>query len=210
MDNLKRLWVHLSKRRQKQFGLLLILMIVSSISEVISLGAVLPFLGVLTAPEQIFQHQYMQPLISALDITKPNQLILPMTIIFVIAVLLAGIARLTLLYAATRLSFATGADLSINIYRRTLYQNYAVHVARNSSEIINGIITKTNTVTNGILTPVLSLISAFILMIGIILALFSISILTALTALIGFGVLYWGVVHYTRQRLKKNSQCIST
>ena len=210
MDNLKRLWIHLSKRRQKQFGLILILMIIASISEVISLGAVLPFLGVLTDPEQLFQHQYMQPLISALDITKPNQLILPMTIIFVIAVLLAGIARLTLLYAATRLSFATGADLSINIYRRTLYQNYAVHVARNSSEIINGIITKTNTVTNGILTPVLSLISAFILMIGIILALFSISILTALTALIGFGVLYWGVVHYTRQRLKKNSQCIST
>ena len=210
MDNLKRLWVHLSKRRQKQFGLLLILMIVSSISEVISLGAVLPFLGVLTAPEQIFQHPYMQPLISALDITRPNQLILPITITFVTAVLLAGIARLTLLYATTRLSFATGADISINIYRRTLYQNYAVHVARNSSEVINGIITKTNTVINGILTPSLLLISAFVLMIGIMLALFSISILTALTALIGFGMLYWGVVHYTRQHLKKNSQCIAT
>jgi ATP-binding cassette, subfamily B, bacterial PglK len=210
MDNLKRLWVHLSKRRQKQFGLLLILMIVSSISEVISLGAVLPFLGVLTAPEQIFQHPYMQPLISALDITRPNQLILPITITFVTAVLLAGIARLTLLYATTRLSFATGADISINIYRRTLYQNYAVHVARNSSEVINGIITKTNTVISGILTPSLLLISAFVLMIGIMLALFGISILTALTALIGFGMLYWGVVHYTRQHLKKNSQCIAT
>jgi len=210
MDNLKRLWIHLSKRRQKQFGLLLLLMIVSSISEVISLGAVLPFLGVLTAPEQIFQHPYMQPMISILGITKSSQLMLPITIAFSTAVLLAGITRLTLLYAATRLSFATGADISINIYRRTLYQNYAVHVARNSSEVINGIITKTNTVINGILTPSLMLISAIVLMIGIMLALFSINIAIALIALIGFGMLYWGVVHYTRQHLKKNSQCIAT
>ena len=55
-----KLWNHLSKRRQKQFWLLLILMILASLSEVVSIGAVLPFLGALTAPEQVYQHQLMQ------------------------------------------------------------------------------------------------------------------------------------------------------
>ena len=138
------LWHHLSKHRQKQFWLLLILMIIASLSEIISVGAVLPFLGILTAPEQIYQHPFMQPVIQILELTEPSQLILPLTIFFIIVVLLAGSIRLTLLYVMTRLSFATGADLSISIYHRTLYQEYAVHVSRNSSEVINGIINKTN------------------------------------------------------------------
>ena len=203
------LWRHLSKRRKKQFSMLLILMVVASISEVISVGAVLPFLGILTAPEQVYQHALMQPLIKYLEISGPDQLILPLTIVFIIAALFAGIIRLTLLYVTTRLSYATGADISINIYRRTLYQEYAVHVARNSSEVINGIINKTNTVISSILTPILMLMSSIILLIGIMGVLFFIDISIALTALLGFGFLYWMVIYYTRKQLKENSQCIA-
>jgi ATP-binding cassette, subfamily B, bacterial PglK len=206
---IRSLWSHLSKRRKKQFSILLILMIIASVSEVISVGAVLPFLGILTAPDQVYQHALMQPLIQFFDISGPNQLILPLTVIFIIAVLFAGVIRLTLLYVITRLSFATGADISINIYRRTLYQDYAVHVTRNSSEVINGIISKTNTVISLILTPALMLISSIILLIGIMSALFFIDIAIALTALLGFGFLYWIVIHYTRKQLKENSQCIA-
>ena len=209
MNNFKQLWHHLSKRRAKQLTLLLLLMIIASILEVVSLGAVLPFLGVLTAPEQIFQHAYAQPLISALVLSEPNQLILPVTILFIIAVLLAGIVRLLLLYVMTRLSFAIGADLSINIYRRMLYQPYSIHVAHNSSEIINSIITKTNTVISHILTPILVLISSTLILVGIVAVLFVINIGVALSASIGFGLLYWLVVRYTKNRLKDNSQIIA-
>jgi len=103
-------------------------------TEVISVWAVFPFLGILTAPDQIYQHELTQPVNNLLSINSPEQLILPITIIFILAVLLAGTIRLTLLYVSIRLTYATGSDLSINIYRRTLYQEYAVHVSRNSSK----------------------------------------------------------------------------
>jgi len=209
MNNFKQLWHHLSKRRRKQLALLLFLMITASILEVVSLGAVLPFLSVLTAPEQVFQHEYAQPLISALTLREPIQLILPITILFIIAVLVAGIVRLLLLYVMTRLSYAIGADLSINIYRRTLYQPYATHVARNSSEVINSIITKTNIVISGILTPLLTLVSSIFILIGIVAVLFAIDIGVALSASIGFGLLYWLVIRYTKNHLKNNSQIIA-
>jgi ATP-binding cassette, subfamily B, bacterial PglK len=203
------LWRHLSKRRQKQFWLLLVLMIIASLSEIISVGAVLPFLGILTAPEQVYQHPLMQPVIQILELTEPSQLILPLTIFFIIAILLAGSIRLILLYVMTRLSFATGADLSINIYRRTLYQAYEVHVSRNSSEVINSVISKTSTVINHILTPALTFISSVILLIGIMGALFAINISVALSVFIGFGLLYWLVVRYTKNQLRDNSQVVA-
>jgi len=203
------LWRHLSKRRQKQFWLLLFLMVAASILEVISVGAVLPFLGVLTAPEQVYQHTLVQPIVQILDLSQPSQLMLPLTVLFIVSALLAGATRLALLYVMTRLSFATGADLSIDIYRKTLYQEYVVHISRNSSEVINGIVTKTNTVINGIITPFLTLVSSIILLVGVMSVLLVINISIALSVFIGFGFFYWLVVRYTKKQLKNNSQVIA-
>ena len=62
---------------------------------------------------------------------------------------------------------------------------------------------------NGILTPILTFISSTILLIGIMVALFAINISVALSASIGFGLLYWLVVRYTKNQLKDNSQIIA-
>ena len=206
---IKKLWKHLTKRRKKQFWWLLILMSVASIMEIISIGAVVPFLGALTSPERIYQHDLAQPLIQILAITGPSQLLLPLTIIFVIAALIAAIVRLLLLYLLTRFSYATGSDLSIDIYRRTLYQDYSVYTSRNSSEIINSIIVKTNTVIGGILSPLLTLLSSVVIMLGIVSVIF---IINAQVALITFSIfisLYLVITYFTKKTLQKNSQLMA-
>jgi ATP-binding cassette subfamily B protein len=184
-------------------------MILASIAEIISISAVIPFLGILTAPEQIFQHQLMQPINHMLGITSAEQLSLPLTAVFILATLLAGATRLLLLYVMTRISFATGADISINIYRRTLYQEYSTHISRNSSEIINGVINKANTVIGGVISPVLNLISSTIVIVVIIGTLFAIDVVIALTVLLGFSTLYFGIVSYTKKQLQENSQIVA-
>jgi len=206
---LKELWHHLTGRRHKQFFFLLLLMILASFLEVVSIGAILPFLGALTAPEHIYQQPIMQPVIQILKITTPEQLLLPATIIFVISAILAGIVRLLLLFVITRLSFATGADLSIDIFHRTLYQSYEVHLGRNSSEVINAIISKTNTVISGIIQPALTLISSSILMIGTIFALFMIDSMIVFFAIFGFVLIYLLIIQFTKSRLKENSICVA-
>ncbi|MBT6440021.1 MAG: ABC transporter ATP-binding protein, partial [Flavobacteriales bacterium] len=96
------------------------------------------------------------------------------------------------------------------IYHRTLHQNYIVHVTHNSSEVINGMISKTNQVISGVLNPNLILISSVILLTSITITLFTINILVAFTAFVGFGILYLIVIQYTRQQLIRNSKCIAT
>ncbi|MFA6051878.1 MAG: ABC transporter ATP-binding protein [Methylobacter sp.] len=202
---LTRLCHHISPRRREQFGLLLVLMIFASFTEILSIGTVLPFLGVLTAPGRVFEHPAVQPFIQTLELTEPEQLLLPLTIAFGLAAIMAGTMRLLLIWASTRLSFATGADLSINIYRRTLYQPYAVHVARNSSEIINGISNKTNGVIQ-IIVMLLNLISSSVMLSAILIALLSVDPVIALAAFGGFGFIYAFIIKLTRNRLLINSQ----
>ena len=203
------LWKSLSKRRHKQFYLLLMLMFVASLMEVVSIGAILPFLGVLTAPDQVYQHPVMEPILQILNINNPEELVAIMVMVFISATLIAGIIRLLLLYTLTRFSFSIGSDLSIEIYRRTLYQEYLVHISRNSSEIINGVISKTNAVISGVLNPIMTLISSIILIIFIVSALLFIDVVAALTVLIGFAFIYLTIVRVTKEKLKDNSFCIS-
>jgi ABC-type multidrug transport system fused ATPase/permease subunit len=200
-----RLWHHTGPRRRFQFCLLLILMLIASFAEILSISAVLPFLGVLTAPERIFGMPIAQPVIMALKLTEPKQLLLPLTLAFGFAALFVGCMRLLLLWANTRLSFAVGADLSINIYRRTLYQPYIVHCERNSSEVINGISNKTNNATS-IISAILTLISSVVILIAILIALLAVNPAIALVAFGGFGLIYAIIIYLTRSRLLINSQ----
>ena len=202
---LSRLWHHISARHRRQFGLLLVLMVFASFAEILSIGAVLPFLAVLTAPSRVFEHPSTQIFIQTLGFSEPEQLLLPLTIVFGLAALIAGAMRLLLLWASTRLSFATGADLSISIYRRTLYQPYAVHVARNSSEIINGISNKTNGVIH-IVVMLLNLISSSVMLSAILIALLSVDPVIALAAFGGFGLIYAFIIRLTRNQLLINGQ----
>ena len=204
-----RLWRHITNRRRSQFGLLLILMIGASFAEILSIGAVLPFLAVLTDPEKIFQLPAAQPFIRAAGMTSSSQLLLPLTITFGIAALFSGVMRLLLLWASTRLSFATGADLSISIYRRTLYQPYSVHVSRNSSEVINGISTKANSVIYSIIMPILTLFSSSIMLVAILIALLTLNPVIALSAFGGFGLIYVFIIKLTSNQQLINSKCIA-
>ena len=203
-----RLIHHLSHQRQRQFGLLMGLMVVSAFAEVVSLGAVLPFLGILISPEQVFNHPIVADMAQPWGISSADQLVLPLTLVFISAALIAGAIRILLLWASTRIAFATGADLGIEVYRRTLYQPYRVHVALNSSEVISGITIKVGGAVS-VLYQLLMLISSTVLLMGIMLALFAIDPMVASLAAAGFGASYALITLIFRRRLHSNSQRIA-
>ena len=205
---LKRLWQHISPRRRGQFGLLLILTVLSSLAEVVSLGAVLPFIGILTQPEKVFASPWLAALVQALGIKAGAELVLPLTIGFALAALISGGLRLLLLWVSIRLGNATGADLSIEVYRRTLYQSYSVHIARSSSEIISGITQKVGTATS-VLISVVAVITSTSLFVAIMITLLTIDPVVAIVAAMSFGCAYGVIAWLTRRRLVSNSHTIA-
>lgn len=204
------LWGYLSRQHKKQFLLIFILMIISSLAEIISVGAIFPFLGVLTAPEHIYSHSLMQPVIKILGITSSEQLFLPLVISFVISVVVAGVLRVFLLYVINRFEQLIGTEFSAHIYRRTLYQDYATHIGHNSSEIISSIISKVNIVIKGVIIPVLELLSSSLSLFGIMFILVFIDYKIALVSFGIFGAIYWILYSFLHKKIIINSQYISS
>lgn len=206
---LLRLWKFVNFRRRIQIAVLFIIMILTSITEVIGIGAVLPFLSVLIDPVPVFNHPYMQPLVNVLELTEPQQLLLPLTIAFCGAALVSGAMRLLLLWAQTRLSFAIGADFSFSIYQRTLYQPYSVHMMRNSSEVISGVFAKANGLVHGSIFPIISIISSMFMLVAILSALILIDPVIPIYLFAGFGMIYAAITLLARKSLTRNSHLIN-
>jgi ABC-type multidrug transport system fused ATPase/permease subunit len=205
---LRRIWGHLNRRRRLQLALLLLVMLASGLAELLSLGAVLPFLAVLSNPQQLWQQSLIQALALRLGYSQPQQLVLPATVAFALAAVLAAVIRLLNLWLNGRLAAAVGSDLSCEAYRRTLYQPYQVHVQRNSSALITAI-TNHIALTVQSLNAVLQIVSAFVVAVGLLIGLLLIDWLVALSTAGLFGLAYGLVAATARRRLQQNSEQIA-
>ena len=202
------IWGHLSRRRRIQLGLLLVVMLASGGAELVSLGAVLPFLAVLSDPERLWQQPLVQALSGWVGFTQASELLLPATLVFAVAAVLAAVVRLANLWLNGRLAAAVGSDLSCEAYRRTLYQPYGVHVQRNSAAVITGTTTQIARTVDA-LTSLLQLITAAVVAVGLLAGLLLIDWAVALGAAALFGSVYGLLAITTRKELQRNSQRIA-
>ncbi len=184
-------------------------MALTSVAEMVSIGAVLPFLAVLTAPDRLLDAKELGFLAQFFAAFETQTLLVVVTAVFSLAAILSGFLRFLLLWTQTRLSNAIGADLSISIYRRSLYQPYSVQVARNSSELIAGISTKANNVVNSALIPVLVLISSLLMLIAIVSMLLTIQPFVTIFAFVGFGSIYIAITFIVKKKLRSEGEKVS-
>jgi ATP-binding cassette subfamily B protein len=208
-NSLFRLWAHFSERRKRQFFFLLVLMVISSLIDMLSIGSVIPFLSILTNPDKFSSGNFAYFFVKVFKVQDLSQLMYIVTLTFCFFAFFSGLFRLILLKLTIRTSFATGADMSCAIYERTLYQPYMTHISRNSSEIINGISSKTNQIIYFVIVPTLTIISSLFLLVVVISFLIYVDPFVSLIAIISFGTLYIFIASRTKNKKIMNSHVIA-
>jgi ATP-binding cassette subfamily B protein len=208
MGNIRRILAQLNKRRKIQLGGLAASMLVASFAEIFSLGAVIPFLSALVAPEKIFQHPQVQGLIQLLNIQNERELIIFATILFGSAALIAGAIRIALNYAQLRLSYTIGADFGSRIFEKTLYQPYLVHVSKHTGTITSGVQKGSQLISNAI-SPMLSIASSSLMIVFILFNLIYVNPIAAFSAFTGFVIIYIFLFRFSKGRLAINSIIIA-
>jgi ATP-binding cassette subfamily B protein len=206
---LKTLWTHISLRKKLQFKLLLVLSFFTSLAEIFIIGAILPFISVLMDPNKIFNNEYFQPFFYMLKFNSPNEIILPITIVFIISIIISTIMRFLLLLLNTKLSFNLGIELSLNIYNKIIYQSYQFHTVKNSSDIINLVNGKVSEVIFYIIIPTIILITSGIMAIVISIMLLYFIPISAVAIMLAFVFLYILIIKSIKKKLSINSHIIA-
>ena len=120
IPTLNKIFSYISSQRKIQFLFLLLFTILGAFAEILSLSAIIPFIGALTQPEEVLKNPYLNNLFIFFQIDSADELIFPMTVIFCVAAIFSGSTRLILQWMSIFVSNSTGGDLSVEIYKRTL------------------------------------------------------------------------------------------
>lgn len=199
------IWRHISRRRKWQALVAGALTLVGGIAEIISLGAVVPFIAVLTAPEQVLQNPIASRIAGWAGIVAPREMIIPLSVLFCVAAIVAGVLRVAQLWFNIRFAQVVGSDLCAEVFRRTLYQPYTFHLNQNTSTILAFVTQKVSAVASG-LQATLNFSTSVFLGISIVGALLAINSPVALATASLLGVFYYIFARQSKLALEKNGE----
>jgi len=199
----------LTKRRRIQLASIIILSFFSAIFEIISLAALIPFLEILNEDGSPFNEPIINNFILILKDYSGNDFSYYLTLIFVGITILSGFFRFILLWIQTRVTHLIGADISVMIYSKSLYQPYSSHIKKNSSDIISSISTKVDRLVRDSLVNVLLVISSGLMSVSLICFLFYIEPVVALGSFGSFGFIYLVIILLSKKFLKRDSKAIN-
>ncbi len=205
---LKGIWNFLDLRRKRQMFVIFLIMLSSGVAELISLGAIVPFIAIIIEPEKIWSNPIFNNYFIIMGYYSADQIILPITLVFIITAIIATIIRSINLFLNIKFAAVIGSDLSSEVYKRTISQPYPVHLKLNSSQVITTM-TKhiDNTVTG--LIAFLQTITASLVSLGILIGLLIINFNIAIIIFLLITIIYLIFASLVKNKLLHNGNNIS-
>lgn len=199
---IKTFFKQIKPKRKKNLYFLLFLMIFSGFTESLTVAVVVPFLNLLTNPDIITKNNQINFFLNFFNL-KENDLFLILTLLLIIFAFLSAFSKFMNQWLNKKWAAELGSDLSLDIYRQTIYQPYLKHLNFNSSEILAIVTGDVNDLINNVVNPFLTLISSALISISLIFTLFLVSWkVAAFSGLIIF-VCYSVSVNFASLRLLK-------
>lgn len=205
---LLNLFSKISNRRKFQIPFLGLLMFIGIFAEVASLGLVIPFLGILTSPDDVLQYETVYFFYTYFEYENPKDLIFPVTIIFLSFVTAANLIRLILYWTTTKFVYGIGHEVATKVFSNTVFQPYEYHLYTNSSEII-GAVNKAQIIVGNVLLPLIRMIISLFIIIAISITLLVINPKVFYLASVSIGLSYLVISFFTKTLLKSNSSIIA-
>jgi len=187
---LRDVYAQLTPRRRWQMLMVLLLMVVGAAAELFTMGAILPFLALLTQPDMAALPPVAARTLQRIADWWGIAPLLAASGLFAALAAVAAVLRLLLTWASSRFVFAVGADLGEEVYRRILLQPYSYHLQHNSSETLAGV-GKVSILVMGFLTPAMQLLIASVMAVVLLVGMLLVNVQVALMAGLTFGGLYF-------------------
>lgn len=197
---------NLDSKRRSELIILIILIVISSFLEIISLGSFFPLLqSLLSENKSDFLHS-VDGFIESYSDLKPVYVI---GLAFLMVFNLNDYIRLIVIRQTNKISFGIGSDASNLILKRALLQPYEKSLEKNSSEFISAIVKKIDTYIYCVIVPIITISSSSI--VASVLILFLIVILPIYTFFLItlFIVLYIPIFYYHKKVLSDNDKTLS-
>ena len=208
-NNLINVWQILPRKNKVRVFILVLMMFVSGIAEILTLSSVYPFLAAIINPNLLFEDPIFSRILDYFNLTQVSKFLAIMSLAFCSAVVFSSSIRVFITWLNYKWSYELAADLVIENFKSSLYDDYLTHISRNSSEMISAISHKTSNLVSSLILPSLTLIQLSILSISILSGLIILLPRLYILIIVMLGFCYLSIAFIVRRILVKNSKVIS-
>jgi ABC-type multidrug transport system fused ATPase/permease subunit len=207
--SLRAFYRALPHRRRRQVWLVIAMMLAGALAEMVTIGAVLPFVALLSDPARA---AHLPGFGIFLAVTgggaeAGGNLVARATGLLIATVILSAGARLLIYRMTHHFVFGVAHDIGTTIFARMLRQPYHLHISSNSGTMLAGI-DKVQTLISGMLLPLMHGIAASVIALAITALLTAIAPVAAAAAAVA-TLAYLAVSTLLAGRLRANSQAIA-
>ena len=207
--NLSKLWLNLSNKNKKSLFFIVFLSVFLSVFEAASLGSLVPFLTAIISPQVVLDNEYMELILTPLDIKTPEQIVFASTAVFILVTVISGLFRFLLLRSQLNFAHTAANDISNEIFYNTINYEYSEISQLNSGDIISTFTQKMQQFINSTLLPLLTLMSSLLVFFVLIFVLIIID--WQITSLLGVILIFTYLVGYmlVKPKIAENAKTMN-
>ena len=208
IQDLAEILPKLSTQRRLQLGALLFLQIISGLTEIISLGAVLPFLSALSNASELLQKEEFSSIFQFLNISTEKHLIIASSAAFVTSFIIVNCFKFFTFWCQIRISCAIGNDLNKVIYKKLLHQDFEYYLSTNSSTIVSRFVQDLQTTLNFISSSI-TIVTQCVTIIAITMAIFLYNPQMACILTLSTAFLYSVISMFNKKKIVYSGEVVS-
>ncbi|WP_078428903.1 ABC transporter ATP-binding protein [Alkalihalobacterium alkalinitrilicum] len=181
-ETIKKLIVLFNKKEKKQFIMLFALMIIAAIFETLGIGMIVPFVGIITNPEIIYEQTILLYLYETLNFQSPASFIIFSVIVLLSIFVIKNLYLLLFYYIQFRIIFKQQVKLSKKLFAAYLTKPYTFHLERNSADLLRNVNGEVPKIFQGIILSSFHLLTEILVVICILTLLLIAAPIATLTA----------------------------
>jgi ATP-binding cassette, subfamily B, bacterial PglK len=201
-DALKKL-NYLLTRREKRNGFILFgLMIIGAFFEVVGVGAIPAFVGVIAMPDRILEIPAAAYMYDLLGMESTRDMVVWSAIALIIIFVVKNVYIAWLAYVKARYTSSRQVNLSNRLFRAYLNTSYTFHLQRNTAELLRNTNSEAGAITSGALMPILVLTMEFMTLTMIFVLLFMVEPIVTIAAFVVLGTITVTFYRATKKRIR--------
>lgn len=204
MDTLKKIFDFLEPNERKKAYLLLILILFTALLDMLGVASILPFITVLSNPELIETNKFLNFFYhtsSTLGVVNTNQFLFGLGILVFLLLILSLILRGFTHYALVNFALLQEYKISGRLVEGYLRQPYEWFLRQNSADLGKGILSEVNLIIYQTILPILNLISQITLSLAILVLIFVVDPIIALSLTIFLSISYGLIFNLLKKTL---------
>lgn len=164
---LKRVWGILEKNDKKKLIIVLFLTIIMAFIDMLGVLSIVPFLTTIASTEMMSQNPILVALKGILGADNYKDFVIKLGSLTIFIVMFSTCLKIFNKYYINRFSNLQRHYLSTRLLKKYLSQNYIFFVKNKSSNLTKNILSEVDQIVNGIINPILSIISYTLILVFI-------------------------------------------